>query len=136
MVSRFFQIVIQLATPKGFVVLRIRYPAVPIESGEFVLAAFSHGFDQPRVRMAGEKAERRRLAVFFSHENQRHKRRKQYRARRQLERLERNKPAQPLASESVSNLVMVLCEHNKALRWEPMRRVAMPPLPRSEERRV
>ena len=55
------------------------------------------------------------LAIFFAHEQQRHAGGQEDDGRRQFELFEAHKLAQPLPVQAVTNLVVILSEHDKSM---------------------
>ena len=74
MVSRLGQFMVQFATEKGLLSLWIGDFLGPTEAGEFFPPPFTNRLHEFFVGVTDEILERRRFAIFFSHEEQRNER--------------------------------------------------------------
>jgi hypothetical protein len=84
-------------------------------SGKLFAASPSHRINERLVRVAHKVLEGSGFPIFFSHEQKRHIRGEEYYASGQLSGLERDQPAQALASRAVSHLVVILGKDHEAV---------------------
>src|ERR671925_1883369 len=108
--------------------LRIGNLTLPLKSGKFGASAAPHCLYQFGVRMADEIWKRRRLAILFTHENQRNKRRQDDRCSGQLERFETDTMGQTVPQETISHLIVILRKDDETFGGNVLGRAAVPAL--------
>src|SRR5512143_1379370 len=110
---------------KVLLVLRIRDVALPLEACELLFSAFSDGLGEIRIGVACEIAKRRGFAIFLPHKNERCKGREDDSSRNKFQFFERKGPAQPVARQPVSYLVMTLGKGDELIGGSVLRTVSV-----------
>src|SRR5690348_5395620 len=102
---------VQPRAVEGFLRLRIGYVLLPAEPCELLFAPFAHRLDQRWIAVTDEILKRSRFPVLFAHEEQRHKRREQHRARRELQFFEADDGGKTISQRAIPHLIVVLREY-------------------------